>query len=390
MAFQAASPVLAHEMSTNSAPPKISETRKLGLIAIIALVIAGLGTVDRFLERAQNSEVKRLAERSYLDGLRFQRDGKLNEAVEAFRKAHSLERRNSEYELQLINALIEARKPEEADLLMREILDREPNNGRANLDAAHLMIAEGKVIEAESYYHRAIYGEWPDNALAHRIAVRMELADFLAARGKQEELLAELLPLQEEAGKDPSAQRRIAQLFLAAGSPSRAADEYRVLIKHNPKDADAYAGLGEAELKMGNYRAGREAFLSAAARKPQEPSIQKKVELATTLSALDPTARRLTSHEKYRRSMQILELARDDLQSCLSKNPSGASDATQQLLVSVNNTLAKKAPASVTNELAEQILSLADDTLQARIKLCGKGVAPGEEPLRLIMEKIAQ
>lgn len=377
-------------MSTNTAPPKITETRKLGLVAIIALVIAGLATADRLLERAQNSEVRSLAERSYADGLRFRQAGKVNAAVEAFRKAHALERKNAEYELQLVGALIDAKKPEEADLPMREILDREPNDGRANLYAAHLMIAEGKIVEAESYYHRAIYGEWPDSALTHRIAVRMELADFLAAKGKQEELLAELLPLQEEAGKDPAAQRRLAQLFLTAGSPSRAADEYRALIKQNSKDADAYAGLGQAELQMGNYRAAREAFLSAAARKPHDPSIQKKVELATTLSALDPTARRLTSHEKYRRSVQILELARDDLQSCLSTNPGGASHAAQQLLTSVNDTLAKKAPASVTNEVAEQILSLADDTLQARIKLCGKGVAPGEEPLRLIMEKIAQ
>lgn len=377
-------------MSTNSAPPRITEARKLGLIAIIALVIAGLATVDRFLERAQNSEVQSLAERSYADGLRFRRAGKVNEAVEAFRKAHSLERRNSEYELQLIKALIDAKKPEEADLLVREILDREPNNGRANLYAAHLMIAEEKTVEAESYYHRAIYGEWPDDALSHRIAVRMELADFLAARGRQEELLAELLPLQEEAGNDPAAQRRIARLFLAAGSPSRAAEEYRALIKQNSKDGDAYAGLGQAELQMGNYRAAREAFLGAASRKPNDPAIQKKVELSTTLNALDPTARKLTSNEKYRRSLQILELARSDLQSCLSTNPAGVPDSTRQLLRSIDDTLTKKSPAAVTNELAEQVLGLGEDALQARIKLCGKAVSANEEPLRLIMEKLAQ
>lgn len=377
-------------MSTDSAPTKITEARKLGLIAIIALVIAGLATVDRFLERAQNSEVQSLAERSYADGLRLRRAGKVNEAVEAFRKAHSLERRNVEYELQLIEALIDAKKPEEADLLMREILDREPNNGRANLYAAHLMIAERKDADAESYYHRAIYGEWPDNASAHRIAVRMELADFLAAKGKQEELLAELLPLQEEARNDPAAQRRIAQLFLAAGSPSRGAEEYRSLIKQNSKDGDAYAGLGEAELQMGNYRAAREAFLSAAARKPNDPAIQKKVQLSTTLNALDPTARKLTSNEKYRRSLQILELARSELQSCLSTNPAGVSDSTRQLLTSIDDTLSKKPPTAVTNELAEQVLGLAEDTLQARIKLCGKAVSPNQEVLTLIMEKLAQ
>lgn len=375
-------------MSANTIPPKITETRKLGLIAIIALVIAGLATVDRLLERAQNSEVQSLAKRSYLDGLRLSRAGKIDEAVEAFRKAHALERRNAEYELQLVKALIDAKKPEEADLPMREILDREPNDGQANLYAAHLMIAEGKIVEAESYYHRAIYGEWPDNALAHRIAVRMELADFLAAKGKQEELLAELLPLQEEAGNDPAAQRRVAHLFLAAGSPSRAADEYRALIKQNSKDAEAYAGLGQAELQMGNYRAAREAFRSAAARKPQDPSLQGKVDLSTTLNGLDPTVRKLTSDEKYRRSLQILELAQSSFEICLAENPKAAS-TSEQLLASIDDAK-KKHPSAASNEAAEQILSLAEDAWQARVKLCGNSIPAEEEPLRLIMEKLAQ
>lgn len=376
-------------MSADSAPSKITEARKVGIIAIVFLVIAGLATVDRLLERAQNSEVRRLAQHSYVDGLQLRRAGKAEEAVEAFRKAHALERANSQYELQLIDALIQAGKPEEADQLLRELLEREPNNGRANLYAAHLRIAEGKIAAAESYYHRAIYGEWADDASAQRIAVRMELAEFLATRGKQEELLAELLPLQEETAKNPAAQRRIAQLFVVAGSPSRAIDEYRSLIRQNPKDADAYAGLGETELQMGSYRSAREAFLRAVARKPHDSSLQGKAELSTTLDALDPTVRKLTSDEKYRRSLRILELARANLQICLSTNPQAASTSTQQLAASMDEALKEKRPSD-SNEASEQILSLAEDAWQARMKLCGNSIPAEDEPIRLIMEKLAQ
>lgn len=376
-------------MSADNAPSKITEARKVGIIAIVFLVIAGLATVDRLLERAQNSEGRRLAEHSYVDGLRLRRAGKAEEAVEAFRKAHALERANSQYELELIDALIHAGKPEEADQLLRELLEREPNNGRANLYAAHLRLAEGKIAAAESYYHRAIYGEWPNNASAQRIAVRMELAEFLAARGKQEELLAELLPLQEETANNPEAQRRIAQLFVAAGAPSRAIDEYRALIRQNPKDVAAYAGLGDTELQAGNYRLARETFLSALARKPHDPSLQEKLELSTTLNALDPTARNLTSGEKYRRSMRVLELARANLQGCLSTNPQAASPSTQQLAASMDEALTKKHPSD-SNEAAEQILSLAENAWQARIKLCGNSIPAEDEPIRLIMEKLAQ
>ena len=235
-------------MSTQDASSKAPVAPKLALIVIIAIVIAGLATLDKFLAKAQEAEIQHLAQQSYLDGLALRRAGKTDKAVDVFRKAHALEPEQTEYELELIDALIVIRKLDQAELLVEDVLERDPNDGRANLLAAHLMIAKGHIVDAESYYHRAIYGEWPGAAAAHRVAVRMELADFLAARGNQEELLAELLPLQEEAGKDAATKQHLAELFLAAGSPSRAADEYRALIKQNRKNAAAYAGLGEAEL----------------------------------------------------------------------------------------------------------------------------------------------
>ncbi len=377
-------------MSTQGTSTSAPVAPRLALIAVIALVIAGLATLDRFLARAQQAEVQRLAARSYAAGLNLRRTGKINEAVEAFRKAHALDPEDTEYELELIDSLIAARKLDQAELLMRDALDREPNDGRTNLFAAHLMIAEGKTVDAESYYHRAIYGEWPSDAAAHSVAVRMELADFLAARSKQEELLAELLPLQEEVNKNPAAERHIAQLFLAAGSPSRAADEYRELIKQNRKDVAAHEGLGEAELQRGEYRLAHEAFLTAAAQKPNDPSIQRGSELSSKLMALDPTPRKLPSMEKYHRSLQILAMANSALDLCMTSHPALNSEQTQMLLASANSTLTNKPSAPVTNEIAEGVLGLAEKVWQDRLKLCGASTSPDEEPIRLIMEKLAQ
>jgi tetratricopeptide (TPR) repeat protein len=358
-------------------------TPRLALIAIVALVIAGLTTLDKFLANAQDAEVQRLAERAYLEGVRLRRAGNLKDAIEAFRKAHALERRQPEYQLELIDALIAAGKLDRAEMLVNDLLDRAPNSGRANLLAARLMIAKGKAADAESYYHRAVYGQWPSDAAAHRIAARMELADFLAAKGKKEELLAELLPLQEEAGKDPAVERHLAQLFVVAGSPSHAADEYRALIEQNSQDAAAYMGLGQTELQLGKYWLAHEAFSAAAALKHDDPSIQRQLELSGTLMALDPTPRKLTSVERYDRSTRVLDLARSDLERCAAKNPALNSQETQQLLTS-------NALAGATNENAEQALSLAEKMWSARTKICGTTTSPDEEPLHLIMEKLAR
>jgi tetratricopeptide (TPR) repeat protein len=360
------------------------------LVVVIALVIAGLATFDKFLATAQDVEVQRLAQRSYFAGLRFRHSGNTKEAVDAFSKAHALERRNTEYELELVDSLIAAGETEQPELLIHDVLEREPNDGRTNLLAAHLMIAEGKPVQAESYYHRAIYGDWPSDAVAHRVAVRMELVDFLAARGTHEELLAELLPLQEQAGKDPATELHLARLFLLAGSPSRAADEYRAVIKQNPKNVAAYVGLGEAELQLGEYHLAHRAFLTASNYSPGDASIRRRVELSDTLAALDPTSRKLTSMEKYRRSLRILNLARSDLDRCVTSNTALVSDETSRLLTSANEALTAKPPRAATNEIAENLLNLAEQTWQDRVKVCGADPSQDDEPLRLIMERLAQ
>ena len=65
---------------------------KLALVAVIVAVIAGVGTLEQLLATAQDEEVQRLAQGAYINGLRGLRAVKLEAAVEAFRKAHAMER----------------------------------------------------------------------------------------------------------------------------------------------------------------------------------------------------------------------------------------------------------------------------------------------------------
>jgi tetratricopeptide (TPR) repeat protein len=376
-------------MSTLPAWTKTTTTSRFVLIAVIAIVVTGLATLDKFLARAEETEVHRTAQQAYFDGLQLRRAGKIDEAIEAFRKAHALERRRAEYELELVDALISAGKLDQAALLVRDVLDRAQNNGRANLLAARLMVKKGE-SNAQSYYHRAIYGEWHSDAVAHRVSARMELADYLAKRGRQQELLAELLPLQEEAGNSPSVREHLAELFLAADSPSRAADQYRALIKQNPDNVKAYEGVGEAVLRLGEYHQAHNAFLTAVSKRPDDPGIRQKLELSTTLMALDPTPRKLRSIEKYHRSLQILDLVRSNLEECLASHPSLDSEDARELITSANDVLAKKPRSGVTNEMAEDALTIAEKTWQVRIKVCGTAMSQNEKPLQLIVDKVGQ
>ena len=287
------------------------------LTAILAFIVVTLAGVDRFLAKTESAEVQSGARNSYLAGMRLLHAGKSSEAVDALRTAHALVREKLEYELTLITALMDARREAEADPLMDDALQREPNDGLTNLIAARLAAKKGEAVPAESYYHRAIYGEWPTDAASQRVTTRMELIDFLAPKGQPQELLAELISLQSEVPPDETAkQRRLAKLFLTAGAPARAADIYRTLIAKNAEDRDDNAGLGEAELESGQYREAHTAFFQAFVHSPKDASIRARLDLLNTVTALDPTPRQLPTAEKYRRSVRILEMARASLAQC--------------------------------------------------------------------------
>ena len=108
------------------------------------------------------------------------------------------------------------------------------------------------------------------------------------------------------------------------------------------------------------------------------------MELATKMAVLDPTVRRLSSMEKFERSVRVLQLARDSLAACSTDG-----DAAD-LLSSTDKVLAQEKARDVNNELAEERLSMAERLWAARIQACGPSTLAEEEPLRLIMGKLTQ
>jgi tetratricopeptide (TPR) repeat protein len=389
-----------HKMSAGHQTADAKTMRPtLGVIAAILIAIAALTALDLSLEKTQQAELENSARRFYVDGSRLLKEGKTEQGVDLLRRAHALARENPDYELELINALMAAGKTEEAEPLIADILQRQPNDGRANLTAARLSVKEGNTADAEAYYHRAIYGVWPDNSgsandghqgTRYRVSARMELIGLLMQKGKKQELLAELLPLEEDAGNDSAIEKNLGHLFLVAGSPSRAADVYRSLIQRNSRDAEAYAGLGEAELEQGRYREARNALNAAAIHKPHDTLLRRRMQLANTVSALDPTPRQLSSAEKYQRGLRILGLTRTSLERCVGNHPGASPNEADELLKASQEQLSRKAPAHVSNELAEETLELAERIWQARTKTCGTSTPGDEEPLRLIMERLAR
>lgn len=362
----------------------LSGTSFIGTFVLIFIALATLFAADTFLARIERAEARAEATRLVAEGREMMQDGRYGEAAERFKDAIAIERDNRDYRLALADALLAAKNYTDAESALGELLQKDSTDGDANLAMARVLVGETKLTEGVSFYHRAIYGQWRTDAAQNRLKVRFELVDLLARQHAKEELLAELLPLQDEASADLRTRMRIGELFLSAGSPARAADVFQDILRRNSQNADAYSGLGEAEFARGNYQSARTDFLNASRLKPDDPAIRKRLQLCEQIMSLDPTRRGLASNERYQRRLKLVALALNEINNC------SRTSAPQELVDSANKALKARVGELQQNTATEANLDLTEQLWQARGKDCGASEPASDSALALVLAKIAQ
>jgi len=360
--------------------PSSSGRQFFRTIWLVALSIAIMFGVDTFLAHTEEAETHVEAARLFAEGQKFLSQGKNPEAVSRLKDALAIERGNHDYELALAQAQFAAGQYVDAEQTLNTLLTADSTLGPANLAMARVLLKEGRVREAISYYHRAVYGEWKEDPVGNELKVRFELIDVLARQNSKEELLAELLAVEDQAPGDVQSRERIGQLFLEAGSPTHAAEIFHEVIKQDPDNADAYAGLGEAEFSRGDYRAAIADFSQAVKRNPEDKAASARINLCNQILALDPTGRGLDAEERFRRSRALLKMTLDAAAPCL-----GSSSA--DLAESARKSLDAKVAAYRREGSAEADLDLAEKLWQARSSSCP---APSkDDALALVMARAA-
>jgi tetratricopeptide (TPR) repeat protein len=369
----------------SAATPAASASQFVATVALTFAAIAVLLLFDTALVRIDSKATKTHASREYQVGDSLIAQGKVRAAIEHLRTAATLDRDQPAYTVALAEAVLAEGRPADAEPLLTPLLERDATNGAANLAMARVLAKEERIEEAKSYYHRAIYGLWPADAERNRGTSRFELIDLLARSGAKQELLAELLPLQDEASSDTVLRKRIAHLFVVAGSPSRAIAIFREVLSQNPYDADAYIGLAEAAFGLGDYPTARTDLLLALRLAPNDRAIQTKIALADSAMAIDPTQRGLTVEEQYRRSTNLVQMTIASARKCLNKEAPQVAAA----LDSVTRSLV--APSAAPRRQAiEENLTLAGAMWRMRSGRCAEGTGLGETALALVQERIAR
>jgi tetratricopeptide (TPR) repeat protein len=358
----------------------------LGTVALVFLAIAILSAVDMFLAGLERKETRIEAAHLFAQGRDLMQRGKKTEAIERIQDALASDRGNHDYLRTLAQAQFEAGKTADAESTIEELLQTDSTDGLATLIMGRILAKEGQFPEAISYFRRAIYGHWNGDAAGNRLRARFEVIDLLARRNSKEELLAELLPVQDQAPRDLNTQIRLGRLFLLAGSAGRAAAVFRGVLRNVPANADAYAGLGEAEFARGDYRAAQRDFQSALRLAPVDQTTRQRLDVCNELLMLDPTVRGLGPAERFHRSLKLLDLTLDQTRPCIGQNPSFQ---LQQFFDQAGKTLEARVSAAHQSEASEANLDLAEQLWQARRQECTPPPAT-DSPLALVLARLAQ
>ena len=365
------------------AEPALPQGKPVALLAGVLAVLMGLAVVGGLLSYYYRSERAGRAQHFYELGNQFLQKDLYDEAIEQYRDALSISH-SSQNRLALALALVKAGHPDEAAIYLKDLLRSDPTNAAGNLGMARVAAQEGRIDEAVGYYHHAIDGAWPANAAERRIQARLELIQALGKAGRRQEAQAELLSMPTVMPGDLSVKRQVAELSQEYGLAQGAANLFRDLTEHDAQDEKAWAGLGEAEYALADYAAARDALAAALRLNPNDTEVEKRLDAATQILALDPMRRGLRAADRFQRSQAVLAGVLDVLDHC---SPAALPATLKDQMEAARRLLVKGRRPPSYSDAIENNTSVAEQFWTAGAKACGS-MPPADAPLSRIMARL--
>jgi tetratricopeptide (TPR) repeat protein len=237
--------------------------------------------------------------------------GKIDEAVEAFRRALSKDRNDRTYGLALAEALAMSAQPNQALPILLSLRERAPEDPDVNLELGRLAARNDDMAGAVRYYQSALYAP-PRNADGPR-TIRLELIQLLLQYDENERALSELIAAADDAGDDPVERILLANLTLQAGDAERALEQFQQVLTIDADSAEASSGAGTAAFRLGDFTAAAR-YLRAAPDTPEMTAMRATAELVLSR---DPLAARIRASERRRRLTANLAHVRMRLEGCM-------------------------------------------------------------------------
>jgi Flp pilus assembly protein TadD len=230
------------------------------------LITAVIFTLTWLLHRSFEEHREELGRRWKARGEQALHAGRPQDAIDSLRTALAYVP-DPGTEIDLATALADAGRTTEATAYFSTMWDSAQGDGTINLELARLAARQGQEATAVQHYEAALDGTWQGNGYDRRREVRLELAGYLIARGKNNEARTQLMIAAGNAPDDPGIKVQIAGLMEKANDFTSALSIYRtVALRHAAPEA-ALAGAGRTAFALGMYRVAAD-YLSRALANP--------------------------------------------------------------------------------------------------------------------------
>jgi Flp pilus assembly protein TadD len=364
-------------MATDS--PSEEAAKEVALIhreLILLAVLVGAAVVAFFLTKALAASNRDLNVRNaaewYSRGEQSVRAGRIDEAIDAFRRATVRNREDRTYVLALAQALVLKHDYDAARGLLLRLREPTPDDGQINLSLARVAAARHDVTEALRFYHDALYAPWPVTQAEPRRGVRLELIRFLLAHSQTARAEAELLAAATDVPDDPIHHLALATLFTQAGDDRHALEQLQPALQANAGDPDLLAAAGLAAFRQGQYPLAQRYFHRL---QTWAAFVGNTPEIVDLILSHDPMAARIGVHERQQRLEADLTYMQQRFSACVAQHGGAAADETRQ---SDLQAVISQRPTPVDQDSLESTLDLLARMASDVVAQCGPATAMDE------------
>jgi tetratricopeptide (TPR) repeat protein len=363
--------------------PRILNNRVF-LLVLLSLAAFGVFAFTKRMATWEQQLEAGIAAVWYERGEQLVTSGKTEPAIQALRRATADARENQKYMVALANALAAGNHDAEAQQLLLQLRETDPENAEINAYLARLAANQGKVDEAIHYYQNALYGQWTGpNADERRSELRTELIGFLLKHQQRDLASSELLILEARLPNDVASHMKLAKLFLEAGDVRRAFNNYSAAAKADSHNVDALRGAGETAFQLGDYAEAVEYLKSALDVDPSSEQSRQLLEVADKVLTEDPLAPHLSVEERRGRLLENFDRAQQRLEGCLDQTTDNKQVEQLQALKTEATTMQPKLKRSRDFDTVRSGAGLIFRMEEAASASCGQG-SPADQALLLI------
>lgn len=318
----------------------------------------------------------------YHRGEQFVVAGRIDDAIDAFRRATVRNRTDRTYMLALARALTLKGEYDSARSLLLTLRESAAEDAELNLDLARLAAARQDVPEALRYYHDALYAPWPADQAENRRTVRLELIRFLLARRQSGRAQSELLAAAADMPDDAPHHIELAELFTQAADDRNALAQFDRALRVAPDNPDASAGAGKAAFRLAQYSRAQHYLHQVPGEIDDAQHIREIVDLVVSR---DPTAARIGPRERRQRLDADVSYAQHRLADCVTREGSASSSADEPTLSNELQTFERRLrrAATLDQDTIESGIDLIERVQRNALDRCGS-LTPLDQALLLI------